>query len=822
VRFAACSAVFALTLLAGPAQALVWPDVPERMERDLASPDAAVRTSATERLDSLGPVRAAPLVLRSLGDTDAGVRVAAAEVAARLHVAGATALVIPWLGEHDGRLRLGACAVARAVPDVHAVGPLSRALSDTDSAVRASAAEALGAQSSPDAVPPLLGKLDDAIPGVRIELVRALSRLRDPRAVLPLIGKVEDPVPEVRQAVARALGDLGDPRAAAALVLQLRDASPEVRAGALVALGRVHATDSIDAITPSVTDRNPAVRHAALAALGGLAATGGAGTGSGAALAALVARLGLDDDATLELEPTPLREALVQAGGAAVAPLRAVLRAGASASSATSAAWVLGELRASEAAADVVAALRRGTLAPAAAMRALGALGAADDLPVVLEYVGSDATIVRHEALSATARLLDPNKPDGRAVEPLVAVAEGHRVDPSELVQLLGLLGRTRAPRAAATLTASLSSREVPTKLAALAALTELGPAGADAAIVPLLSDAAPEVRLRAADALASTGGAVARDALLELLDRGTELDRATALTALAGALVRAPSDRAFHRLSELLEHVVGGERDAVLAALGRAAPVHPVVERLASLEDADDRRTVMAALGGRPEALGLLAQHLADPDAGVRAQAAWSLGSVADRTSAGALAGLLRDQAPAFADVAVDAAGALARLARRVPDGASALCALLDDRRPLVRANALAGLALARTRCGDRERALLQDPYERVRALAASVLRERPTAADAAALAVCKVGDRSPEVAHACAGGAGRSEGKPHATLVYVEPATRGDPRPGASYLVELADGVLRAGTADRRGAFLDPVAPDGPVRLRRRPESP
>ncbi len=811
---AACLVV-AGALFALPAGAVVWPDVPERLEHDLASSDAAVRLAATERLDSLGLPRAAPLVLRALGDADPGVRGAAAEVAARRRIAGSTALVLPWLAEHDARLRLEACVVAEAVPDAAAVAPLARALSDTDATVRTMAALALGSQGSREAVAPLLGRLDDASWNVRAELARSLARLGDRRAVLPLIGKVEDPVPEVRLAVARALGDLGDPRAAAALVLQLRDASADVRVGALKALGRVQAVDTVDAVAPSVTDRSPAVRQAALATLGVVASAG-----SAQALRILVDRVGLDDDATLDVTATPLREALVRAGAGGIPLLRAVLRAGSSAAATTTAAFVLGRLHASAVGVDVIAALRRGALPPAPGLRALGELGSGDALPVVLDYIASDSPSVRGEALKATGALLDNAHPDGRSVEPLIAVTDAPHVDEAELVQVIELLGRTRAPRAAPRLASFLGSRAAGTKLAALDALGALGPAGSDAVLVPLISDAAPEVRLRAADALAASGTGVARDALLDLLAGGTELDRAAALTALAGVLSRAPSPRAVRVLVGELEYVVGGERDAVLAALARGAPVHPVLEGLAAADDADDRRTVMASLAGRTDAHGLLAEHLRDPAASVRAAAAWSLGSVGTLADAELLLRAVEGDAGSGADTAIDATAALGRIGARSHASPPLVCGLLSDPRPLVRANALAGLALEGARCGDgaRERALLEDHSELVRGAAARALQGSPLPEDRGALARCETAERSPAVAAACTAERRSPPVGVYQTLAYVEPVTRGAPRPNAAYLVELADGLLRAGTADRRGAFFDPVAPDGPLRLRGR----
>jgi hypothetical protein len=53
------------------------------------------------------------------------------------------------------------------------------------------------------------------------------------------------------------------------------------------------------------------------------------------------------------------------------------------------------------------------------------------------------------------------------------------------------------------------------------------------------------------------------------------------------------------------------------------------------------------------------------------------------------------------------------------------------------------------------------------------------------------------------------------NAVLVYIVPDHADLPRPGAPYALLFADGLLRAGSADRRGAVFDPAAPEGPIKL-------
>ncbi len=170
-----------------------------------------------------------------------------------------------------------------------------------------------------------------------------------------------------------------------------------------------------------------------------------------------------------------------------------------------------------------------------------------------------------------------------------------------------------------------------------------------------------------------------------------------------------------------------------------------------------------------------------------------------------------------------------MGRVAGRTRAGgiSTALCGLLVDARPYVRANALAGLAISGARCaaagqpgvtsdGTSERTLLaEDPSEDVRAAAASALGLAPTAEDARALERCARSDPSGAVASRCRTRQPRPT-RAHAALIYVIAEGAMAPRPGSAYAMLLADGTIRAGTTDRRGAVFDPVAPEGPVALR------
>jgi HEAT repeat protein len=787
----------------------VWPDVAERIETALASSDPVRRRAGAAQLGTLAIPRAAPLVLRALADDDDDVKLAAADAALRLRLTAATELVIPWMTSPKAPLRRKACEVARAAPSPLSLAPLARALSDSDPEVRLAAAEALGFHDASGAVPPLLGRLDDPHPAVRVQIVGALARLGDSRAIVPLVGKVQDSASEVRLAVVRALGLLGDRRASQALVLALREVQPDIRREALMGLGKLRAADAVDAIAAFSQDRQPLVRAAALGALGKIA--------SPEALGALVALLGTGDDTGLEL--TPLREALVSAGLAAIPLLGPVLEGSATSAAATSAACIVGELGAGSQARTVLLSMRRGVLAVPAALRALGGMAGTDMVAVVLEFVGDSNSLVRDEARRAAGRLLDPGHPDGRAVEPLVAALRKPFATPSERAELAMLLGRTGAPRAGPALVELAQSEDASLRLAALQAFSVLGPAGADAVLLDLMKHREPETRLRAAVALSITGTAASRDALLERLEASGEMDRTLVITALGGILSRAPSDGAIEALHRRLALSSGADRDGILVALGRAARPLALLRltEFVSGADVDDRRTVAGVLAARSDGEGLALKLLADPDPSVRAQAAWSLGALGGVGSVRPL-DQAAGQAAGDLDTAVNAAASLGRVGARTKSAvAELLCARLSDARPYVRANALVSLVAVGGRCGDGtvERRLLSDPVDAVRGAAARLVGAvRRGEADTAALTRC-ADDRVVAVARLC-GGRAEAAARSYAVEVVVVPEGEAGPLPRAGYALQLSDGRVRVGLTDRRGAVFEAAAPDGPLVLR------
>lgn len=822
------------------ATALVWPDVPERVEKSLRSADATTRRAAARELSTLGKERAEPLVLRTLEDPDLEVRLAAAQAAVTLRLAAATDAVLPWLGDREPRARLAACELAKISPSPRAIPQLARALGDADPLVRAAAADALGSHGSADAVAPLLGKLDDPSPPVRVQVARALARLGDARAVVPLVGKVQDSVPEVRQAVVRSLGLLGDSRAVQALVIALRDANQEVRIESLGSLGQLRGDGGVDAIASLLADRTATVRQAAFAALGKM--------GTKNAVGALVGRLGVGEDAVVTLDRTPVRDALIATGPSAETFLVPLLERAPSQAAATSAAVVLGALKTKSAERAIVTALRRGTLPLPAALHALAGCGTSASVAVVLEFVADENPLARAEAIKTAALLLDPSQPDGRAVEPLAAALREGRLLPPERVAVVELLGRTGAPRAAAVLAPLAANKDMTLRMAAIDAIGAVGPAATQERLAPgaksiedvlldALEDKAREVRLRGAMALSRVGGERTRDALLTKLEGSEESDRFALFHAMGGILERVPTEAAVARLGKALGLAAGPERDALVEVLSRTqlpSAIALLVAHAKASHPVEDRRASVAALAKRAAmsrvAYDTLVGALQDSDASVRAEAAWSLGTAGNPQAIDPLAKLTSST---DGDVATNATASVARLltleGKARPDRAAALlCPRLTDPRSHVRTNALAGLNEASAVCVDPARArkiLAEDPSDDARAEAASVVGRGTTPDDLAALDRCRTQDRSGGVATRCkeaqdTKGALSPELRGQKALpvtVYVALEASQVTRPQVPYALRYAQGYVRTGIADRRGAVIDPAARGPYLELRK-----
>ncbi len=800
-----------LTLACPTADAFVWPNTSERVARQLKDPDVNTRRRAAQRLVDLPRGVAKRLAAVALKDSDVEVRLAGAETARRVRLEGLGRTMSTWLNDPESRVRRVAAETLRTNPEPRAVPLLGRVLSDPNPKVREAAARALGASRSPQGAMSLLGHLDDATPSVREAVVEALAQIRDPRSVVPLIGKIQDSRSQVRRAVARALGKLGDARASSALLLALRDADRQVQIAALEALGRLKAKDAVPAIVSLLEGESSAVERAAVSALVEI--------GGEQAIDVLMKRL--ETGGSLYVAPGKL-------GEAAVKRLRECLRGQPTQRLAAGCARAVGQLKLPDGAKLVESAMRRGVLSPGVGLSVLGQLKQDASLAVVLEYLFDATDSVRGSAALAAWQLLDPNKPDGRAVGPLTRAIEAAKASRDERAQLIRLLGRTGSARAVKVIAPFVAAKDdVILRVAAVEALGSLGSVGQDKYLLKALGDEKPSVRYAAALALSRSASPGSVKGLLKRLKSSAEQDRRAVLMALGGAFAGSKSSTGVASVGRMLRSAQGAERDALIEALGRSKSPRAAQElvRLANGSGTiADRSKIAEALANHPKQVAALRRLSGDVHSSVRANAVWSLGAVGTTADTKRLTKLIRDR-----DVAVagNAAAALGRLSKRVgADPVSALCAALDDNRGYVRAQALAGLEVNAKRCPDtRERTLLRDdPSEATRAAAASLLVNVPgsgkaKSADEEALDECRASEPSGAVAAECErtkpDDADPDAGKTDSTLVYVIPSGKTKPVSRAPFALVLGDGLMRLGLADRRGAVFEVAAPRGYLRL-------
>lgn len=802
--------VLSACLFSTSAGAFVWPSTIERASRDLGSSEVTARRRAAKQLVSFPRAIVARLGLAALSDPDPDVRVAALEALLAARVDGLGDRVTAWLADPEARVRRAAADALARQPTQSSVAPLSRVLGDPDATVRAAAARALGASVAPAAVVALLGRLDDTDADVREAVASALARIGDRAAVVPLIGKIQDTRPNVRRSVATALGALGDGRASSALSLLLRDSDELVRIAALKALGALSAADAALAVISLLEEeRRPQVRDAALQALAHMP--------SDAGIDALMRALSTDDPR----EKSPVRAALVRTGTRAVPRLLSCLGGQPAWNLADGCALALGEIRAPGAIEAISQALRRGVVRPRAALSALATCGDRRALSIVVEYLAADDPWVRRAAVEAAQELLDQTEPDGRAVEPILRALDAAHGRKAERVALVTLLGKTGSPRAAPTLAALGRDKADPVlRLAAIEALGFVDHSSHEDVLLEALVDDYAAVRLAAALALRRSATVAAASTLLDRYEKAAEQDRRALLIALGGALAATTNPSVPQRVQRLALASDGEDRDRLVEALGRARGKlgSVALENLVqSGVDAPTRAKIAEALGTHPEAVATLKRLAADADPSVRANAVWSMGSVAPASDLETLSAHLSDTDPS---VSGNAAGAMGRLGLRGAKAVGPLCAALQNQLPYVRANALASLALLAARCTpETARALLaSDPSEIVRTAAARLVSHVAAPdrdKDVLALGRCADADPSGDVAASCVAEATSPPTRTADVSVYVIPTGASSPAPSSPFTLLRADGLARLGVTDRAGSVYEHDAPRGFVRL-------
>jgi HEAT repeat protein len=557
-------------------------------------PSPLVRKAAAGALTA----RAGPRAVEALGklarDPDPGVATAAARGLAALPQEGRVRPLLVeawWQAPGDARAELAAAIEATGASLREAVGlearriweRNARALAAGPPASRAGAAEDLGRSGRAEAVQMLLPLLESDDPALAAAAARGLGHAGQREARPALEGLLDAPDAEVAEAAAGALGELGDPRAADALAALARDGPERLAAASVEGLAALPQAPEVGVALCEVALRSPV-----------------------ASVAARAAR-----EARLRDADCPERPLLARLGRS-TPDVRSALAAAAELHLSPERLRPVAERITSLVAAPVLDPATR-----AAASTALGRLGWTAAAPVLARRIAdlrSDPAPGRRPAAGAS-----PSTPPS-------ADAGDSRAE--ELAAAAVAAARLHAEGAEALARALAADPRPLLRAAGAEALGALG-GGALAALVPLLSDAAPAVRLAAARGLGRPGSPGA-DALARAA-AGAGADDPEWQRALARALGATGGPGAVVALGRLLDGPAAAEAAEALERLG-AREGAALVE--AHLAHRDGR--------GRAEAVSALAA-LEGPGAGPKvARELWSERS-AVRAAAARVAGRLR-----------------------------------------------------------------------------------------------------------------------------------------------------------------------------------
>lgn len=450
-----------------------------------------------------------------------------------------TGLLIEQLRADDLETRQAAVLALGRIGDTAAVPALLEVLRGDEKLVVA-VAGALAMTGDRRAYAPLLALIGHEDVTVRRAAVSALNSLGPPDMAADMSRLLRDPGPLVRESAVRIAGYAGYPECAARLLECCRDVQESVRRAAVESLSCLEDDRVLPALARALHDESAGVRAAAARALGQVEAA----------------------------DAWPLlQEALADA-----APWVRY-----------AAARSVGRQRQSQA----LEALRRLAQADTAmqvrvaAVEALGSLGGADALPLLVSFsvaVEDDLACAALAALGATGH------PD--ALPPLFAALES--ADSRRRVAALGALGasgRAEAVAAVQRVAAAFTNPEAATAIDVLGHLPVPEAVDALLALVAL-----PAHRDACVAALAR-----AAEGQLDRVARGLRDPRLDVRRAVIDALARARAPRAAEWLSAALEDAEALVRFAALTALAHIA-ISPKQQRLANLAEGDPDQAVRRA----------------------------------------------------------------------------------------------------------------------------------------------------------------------------------------------------------------------------------
>jgi HEAT repeat protein len=454
------------------------------------------------------------------------------------------------------------------------VVPLIEQLHAEDLETRQAAAVALGRIGDRRATAPLVAALDH--PELTLVVAGALARIGDGAAFEALVARLGDPDAAVRQAVIAALNSIGHEEMPQRIAALLADADPIVRESALKIAGYFGYPDCLDRVLACCRDGNETVRRTA------------------------VEQLPFFEDGRLSDALVPaLEDAAASVRAAAVSALARVDHP-------------------SRTAALIRALNDRDPWVRFVTLRTLGAIGATEAVPRVLETVEKDpAPHVRLAAIEVIGRISPSEALE--VLEPLTASA-----NPDIARAAVAALGNVDRDEALNILEQHSRGPAISTRLAAVDALARRREPRVPQILQWIAAvDSSTEVVAAAFEALARVGtrddeqGSAAARALIALTAEPSR--REAAINVLSSLPPRRVAD-----IAAGLRHASTDVRCASVEALGRMK--RPDASR--EIESAlDDRAclvrltavTELKHLGTQTSQRKLMALARTDPDGEVR-----------------------------------------------------------------------------------------------------------------------------------------------------------------------------------------------------------
>ncbi len=778
-----------------------WPGRYKLLLSRLHSRDETARIAAVTSLSSYPLKRIEGPLLKLLDDADHQVRFRAAQVLVDKGSRGVLPRLRAWLSDPDGEARGAALLLMGLIGGDEALAEAVKALRDMDPKVRGAAVAVIGRLGAKKAVRSLLGALSDDAWTVRAAAASALGMVTDPRAVIGLIGVLSDDRPEVRAAAVSALGRIGDPRAAQAVLRTLFDAQEKVRLAAIEALGNLDAPQVVEVLVDRVRrSRDPKERVAATKALGRLR--------TAPAARALVSLLSFVRD--------PLRSAvaheLAVAGSVATRFILARLAAWDTKSGeARLLVEALGRIQDSSASGALVKELGRGRVPISVVLAALDRCADWRAVPALV-----DIALSRDADTALVAKVISvvSHAADERSRMAVIRLFRSCRLcKDADRLKLVALLGRIRAMQAFGDVLRLARKGPVALRKAALVALGWFGDSRAADVLLEVLRDGPSSLRLAAADAAVRSLDHDGLDALLQLvrdMDAGMEA-RAVALRS-AGVLVHRLGGSKGDALA-LFSSLARGSGPVALAALDAlgATRVSKALVVLTGIAfDQGRSRAVrcravdMLGAFRRPSLLPKLAK-LVQAGSDCAVEAAWVLGKVGHGPSDRRVVERLLASANPGSAVRRNLAASFARLA--VVGDRLLLLRLLRDEDPVVRVNALAGLA----RLGRRHARVPNGWIKK----ALGMVQSFGVLGEVAAVSAAKLGFEEPRSAAGIHQGSGLERPGLDDWVVARVVGDDGRPRAGADYFFGSPDGFVRSGRLGPDGVFHEERVQEGTCRF-------